>query len=225
MTSTESPVVLQTERLILRLADPYNDADAEKILSFYVNGSGGHEKLGLSNIDDVRLQHKANGPRAEYCTLAPPPVGSYFLIHLPANDSTHNGHDPADTKREGPQIGMVSMSFRPEMPWPDLGWALHAAYEGNLYATEAARAALAWWRDVIGIKEVWAGTLPNNAKSQRCAERVGFVRAGTMDIVFGDPPDESQRIKDAAAFVLPGMQWRSGLTVYPTVQHNQSLSK
>lgn len=219
MASAASPVVLHTQRLILRLADPSNDADAERILSMYVGGSGGHEKLGLSKVDDVRRQHKANGPRAELCTLAPPPVGSYFIIFLPANDDSHNHHDQGDSRREGQQIGMVSMSFRPEVPFPDLGWALYAQYEGKFYATEAARAALAWWRDVIGVKDVWAGTLPDNGRSQRCAERVGFVRAGSLDIVFGDPPDESQRVKDACAFVLPGMTWPSGITVYPTVQH------
>ncbi len=60
--------------------------------------------------------------------------------------------------------------------------------------------------------------MPDNARSQKCAERIGFVRAGTLDVVFGNPPHESQRIKGALAFVLPGMEWKEGMTIYPTIQ-------
>ena len=59
------------------------------------------------------------------------------------------------------------------------------------------------------------GTLPGNEKSQRLAERIGFVKAGTINVVFGLPPDE-ELISGAVGFVLPGMEWTDGRTIYPT---------
>ena len=109
------------------------------------------------------------------------------------------------------------MSFRPEIGFPDLGYGIRDAYQGRGYASEAGIKTVQWWRDVIGVKHIWCETLPDNAKSQRCAERIGFVRAGTLDVVFGNPPDENQRVVGAVAFVLPGMAWKEGLTIYPTI--------
>ena len=103
------------------------------------------------------------------------------------------------------------------MPYPDLGYVLYAAYEGKGYATEAGIKAVEWWRDVIGVKEIWCGTMPDNARALKCAERIGFVRGGTIDVIPGNPPDESKRFKGAVALVLPGMEWKEGLAIYPTI--------
>lgn len=202
-------VTLRTERLKLRLADPTDDADCQEIISLYNDqnaGKGGNSKIGIKTIADVREKHRVCGPRSEYCTLAPPPSGMFFLAYLPSAEP--GGHDTL--------IGNIALSFRPEMPYPDLGYGILGPYERQGFATEAGRKALQFWRDVIGVKELWCGTLPGNERSQRCAERIGFVRAGNFDVVFGQPPDE-ERVSGAVGFVLPGMKWTDGLTIYPTI--------
>ena len=207
----ELPSVLHTERLVLRLADPSNPADCDKIISTYTDsrsGSGGHGKVALNTMADVQRKHELHGPKAQFCTLVPPPRGMYFLIHL--RDNENDEHEP-----KGPFIGIAAISFRAEMPYPDLGWALFGQYQGHGYATEAGREALRFWHDLVGVKEICAVTMEDNVKSQKCAERIGFVKAGTLEIVFGEAPNESWA--KGRAMTLPGMKWQDGLTLRPTI--------
>ena len=207
--SEREPVVLHTERLILRLADPYNDKDCKDIIRLYNDphaGLGGNAKVSIKSNEDVRAKHQSHGPRAELCTLAPPPYGMMFLCHL---------LQPGSSDTEGDLIGAIGMSFRPEMPYPDIGYMLFLPYNGKGYASEAGKTVLQWWRDVIGVKEIFCGALEDNFQSQRLAERIGFVRAGTFNVVFGHPPDE--KMATALAFVLPGMEWEEGRTIRPTI--------
>ena len=205
------PTILRTERLMLRLADPSSPSDCLEIISTYKDsrsGQGGHGKVALNTIADVQHKHKLNGPKAQFCTLAPPPKGMYFLIYL-----SSPGTAEAETKEAF--IGIAGISFRPDMPYPDLGWALLSEFQGYGYATEAGREALHFWRHHIGVKEICAVTLEGDAKSQKCAERIGFVKAGTLDIVFGEARNGSRAT--GRGMVLPGMKWQEGLTLRPTI--------
>jgi hypothetical protein len=87
-------------------------------------------------------------------------------------------------------------------------------YQGQGYATEAARAVLEFWRDVIGVREICAMTLDRNEKSRRLAERIGFVKAGPVDVYFGERGSEEKVM--GRGFVLPGMEWQEGLWIRPT---------
>lgn len=204
---TSRPYTLQTERLSLRLANPNSAEDCEKILKTYTDdqtGAGGHGKVGLSSIEDIRYKYFLHGPRADFCTLAPPPQGHFFLVSL-----------RQDGNVEGDYIGIAGISFRASMPYPDLGWAIFGPYQGYGYATEAARAALKFWREVAGVKEVCAIVEEENERSERLAERVGFVKAGTLEIFFGVPPEEQRKV--GRGFVVPGTEWKDGLWIRPTV--------
>lgn len=226
LDSKDIPVTLHTSRLILRMADPDSEADCLTIVKTFNDanaGKGGNNRVGVSDTASVRAKHKKFGPqsRPDLCTLAPPPKGMFFFIYLPTSSTTT---DESEKTHEPEYIGFIALSFRPEMPFPDLGYGVRGPFEGKGYASEAGKRAMEWWRDVIGVKEMWVGTLPDNVRSQRCAERIGFVRAGTMDVVFGDPPDEAGRIKNACGFMLPGMEgrWPEGKTLYPTINASYS---
>ena len=210
-SKSEQPYILYTDRLILRLNDPSKDEDCQlmvKVVNGQESGKGGVAKIGISSVEDVRYKQKVHGLRAEFCTLAPPPRGIYFMVYL---RHTIEGKDV-----EGDFVGLISIACRCEMPYPDLGWAVFGPYQGRGYATEAGREALRFWRDVIGVKELCAMTLDGNVRSERLAERIGFVRAGPVEIIFGLPPNEEKFV--GRGFVLPGgMQWRDGLWIRPQI--------
>lgn len=192
---------LRTERLKLRLIDPDSQSDLEEYVRLYNShrkDAGGSDNLPPSmTVDYLRLKHELHSPKAELCTLSPPPKGYIHLIYL-LND---NGEDAL--------IGNVNMAFRPEMSCPDLGYAILPAYHGQGYATEAARESLRFWHEEVGVKDIFAGTAKENVKSQNVVKRLGFVEGGWSKIVFGLPPDE--KMDDMKVFVLPGMgQWPEG---------------
>lgn len=205
---------IRTKRLILHLADPWSPSDCQEIIHIYSDPHAAKNAVsGIKTVADVQEKFKRHGPKPELCTLAPAPRGMYFLIYL-SSDATGDEHG---SNSKGVLIGDIILSFRPEMPYPDFGFALLAPYEGCGYATEAGQAVLRFWRDTVGVKEIFVGTAPDNVRSQKLAERLGFVRAGTFDVVFGYPPNERKET-GGLAFVLPGMEWIEGKTMMLTVR-------
>jgi RimJ/RimL family protein N-acetyltransferase len=69
--------------------------------------------------------------------------------------------------------------WRPE-GWPgtEVGWGLHPDAQGKGYGVEAATAAIDYAFDVLGWTEVIHCIDPDNAPSQRLAERVGSANLG-----------------------------------------------
>lgn len=207
----EQPTTLRTARLMLRLADPSSDYDCEEILRSYKNQQTDQSppsRISMDTVASIRKKHRIHGPKARYCTLAPPPRGMYFLIYLP--NPNPDQQDDRETL-----VGIMTMCFRAEMPYPDLGYGISHQHQGNGYATEAGREVLSFWRDTVGVKEVCAMTSDDNVKSQVLAERIGFVKAGTVDVVFGQPPNESW--SKGRVLVLPGMEWKDGLVLRPAM--------
>lgn len=197
--STLLPTTLQTPRLTLRLADPSNDLDCQQLIAIYTDphaSLGGNARVGINTPADVRAKHEKHGPRQELCTRAEAPRGMFHLVYL--KDSGPGGEKC---------VGMIALSFREEMPYPDLGYALFHDYWGRGYAPEAGREVLKFWTETVGVKEVFAGALEGNERSLKCAERIGFVRAGVFDVEFGAEGEDGKRVR-AVAMVLPGMRWR-----------------
>lgn len=85
-----------------------------------------------------------------------------------------------------PFAGFVGLG-RPEwMPVVEIGWRLARPYWGHGYATEAARAALAWGfanltRGGEPLDEIVAFVVPANGRSQRVMERLGMARDPAAD--------------------------------------------
>lgn len=66
-------------------------------------------------------------------------------------------------------------------PCVEIGWRLAAAHHGKGYATEAAREALRYGFEELGLDEIVALTIPANAPSRRVMEKLGMVRDETAD--------------------------------------------
>ena len=85
-----------------------------------------------------------------------------------------------ELKGTGELVGVLVFTPFQDLPYVDLGWRLHPDHWGNGYATEAARGALAYGFDTLGLDEVAATTLPDNERSRAVMERLGMTYAGEV---------------------------------------------
>lgn len=79
-------------------------------------------------------------------------------------------------------VGLSVPSFDAAFtPCVEIGWRLAREQQGRGYATEAARAALAFGFDQLRLNEVVAFTVPVNAPSLRVMEKLGMTRDAADD--------------------------------------------
>jgi RimJ/RimL family protein N-acetyltransferase/GNAT superfamily N-acetyltransferase len=60
-------------------------------------------------------------------------------------------------------------------PCVEVGWTLAVPYRGRGYATEAARSAVRFGFDTLGLDEVVSFTVPENLESRRVMEKIGMT--------------------------------------------------
>jgi RimJ/RimL family protein N-acetyltransferase len=74
-------------------------------------------------------------------------------------------------------IGLNPVTFdAPFAPAVEVGWRLGRRYWGHGYATEGARAALAFGFDTLGLDEIVSFTTPGNRRSWRVMQKLGMTR-------------------------------------------------
>jgi ribosomal-protein-alanine N-acetyltransferase len=66
-------------------------------------------------------------------------------------------------------------------PFVEVGWRFAVDAWGHGYATEAARAAVAWGFDVLGLDEIASWTTVANLKSRAVMERLGMTHDPSDD--------------------------------------------
>lgn len=91
----------------------------------------------------------------------------------------------AETKVDRAFVGFIGLS-RPRFeahftPCIEVGWRLVRAAWGKGYATEGARASLAYGFDVLGLEELVSFTVPANVRSLRVMEKLGMTRSPHED--------------------------------------------
>jgi RimJ/RimL family protein N-acetyltransferase len=81
--------------------------------------------------------------------------------------------------------GFVGLSIprfeAPFTPCIEIGWRLAAEHWNRGYATEGARAALAFAFDALQVEEVVSFTVPANRRSRRVMEKIGMVHSPCDD--------------------------------------------
>ena len=85
------------------------------------------------------------------------------------------GYAPWGVFCGGKLIGQCGLNFVPEFEETEVLWALHPDAWGKGYATEAARAALTFGFETIGLALIFAVTKPENFASQAVMKRLGLV--------------------------------------------------
>ncbi|HJV95143.1 MAG TPA: GNAT family N-acetyltransferase [Albitalea sp.] len=157
--------VLDTERLRLRtLAED----DAPFILEL-INEPSWLRFIGDRGVRSVEQarDYLVKGPIAMHARHG----FSLYLIEL---------------KDGGVPIGLCGLIKRDSLPDVDLGYALLPRFWGRGYAREAAAAALAHGVGVLGLQRIVAITSPDNDRSMRLLEQIGFGRERRVALSEGE---------------------------------------
>jgi RimJ/RimL family protein N-acetyltransferase len=88
-------------------------------------------------------------------------------------------------------VGLMVPSFQAHFtPCVEIGWRLAVAHWGQGFATEAARAALAFGFATAGLGEIVSFTTAGNARSRAVMERLGMTRDPADDFDHPNLPPE-----------------------------------
>ncbi|MET9271304.1 GNAT family N-acetyltransferase [Kribbella sp. NPDC003557] len=105
--------------------------------------------------------------------------------------------------------GLNAPTFEaPFLPGVEIGWRLAKGAWGNGYATEAARAALAYGFGPAGFDEILSFTATTNVPSQRVMQRIGMVHDEAGD--FDHPRiAEDSPLRRHVLYRIDRAQWES----------------
>jgi RimJ/RimL family protein N-acetyltransferase len=165
-TETETPNVLETERLTLR---KLSLDDAPFVMNL-VNQPSFLRYIGDKNVrnNDDAIRYLTTGPLASYEQFG---FGLYLVT----------------VKETGKPAGMCGLLKRDSLPDADVGFAFLPEYWSQGLAFESAAAVLNHgWQD-CGLKRILAITSLDNDASIRLLERLGFKSEGMTKIAPDQP--------------------------------------
>jgi RimJ/RimL family protein N-acetyltransferase len=134
-----------------------------------------------------------------------------LAIRIDANfDRNGFGLWAVEVRNVTPFIGFIGLTM-PRFdahftPCVEIGWRLSADQWGRGYATEGARAALAFAFDVVGLREVVSFTVPANLRSRRVMEKIGMKRDPAEDFDHPWLPKGHPLQRHVLYRVVPPMQ-------------------
>lgn len=104
-------------------------------------------------------------------------------------------------------VGLAVPAFQASfMPCVEIGWRLAAAWWGRGYATEAARAALAFGFKTLCLAEIVSFTVHNNLPSWRVMDRLGMTHAPADDFEHPNLPP-GHRLRPHVLYRLRRADW------------------
>lgn len=153
--------VLETERLVLRWLAT---GDSAFILEL-VNEPSWLKFIGdkgVATLEDAE-RYIRNGPLEMYTRLG---FGLYLV----------------ELKESGEPIGICGLIKRETLEDADLGFAFLPRFWGKRYAFESASATLSFGKRVLGLSRIVAITSPDNFRSVKLLERLGFRFERTLQL-------------------------------------------
>lgn len=155
--------ILETERLILREAEP---GDASFVLDL-LNQPSFKKYIGDRGVRTV--EHAREYIAARFTKSYRDNGFGLWVMELRAI---------------GTPIGLCGFVRRTELPDPDIGFALLPQFEKKGYAFEAAAAVMRYGEGTLRISRVLAITTLDNESSGRLLEKIGL--AFEREIAMGD---------------------------------------
>jgi RimJ/RimL family protein N-acetyltransferase len=105
-------------------------------------------------------------------------------------------------------VGLSVPSFQAHfMPCVEIGWRLAHEYWRHGYATEAARAVLAFGFRELALNEIVSFTVPPNWRSRRVMERLDMKTSACDDFEHPDLP-KGHPLRSHALYRLSKREWR-----------------
>ena len=131
-------------------------------------------------------------------------AAAYMARSEAAFDSIGMGRFAIERKADGAFLGsaglMPGRDHIPFAPYIDIGWRLAPAFQGQGYATEAARAVAEDGFARLGLSEIFAVTAVTNRASRAVMRRIGFIHHPGLDFEnTGVPADDPNRASVAYA--------------------------
>lgn len=132
------------------------------------------DPFAAMNADPVVMQHFHHGVRTRQETAD-------FMVRI-ENEFDRRGFGlwAVEVPEIAPFVGFVGLHEAvfeaPFTPAVEVGWRLARRFWGNGYATEAARAAVAFGFQRAGLSEIVSFTNVDNIRSQRVMQRIGMIR-------------------------------------------------
>jgi [ribosomal protein S5]-alanine N-acetyltransferase len=134
-----------------------------------------------------------------------PTVEDIAALILAERDSPNAGLMTIVRKHEGDVIGYCGLLFygRGSPQEPELAYELLRRTHGVGYATEAARAVVAWAAE-IGYRRLWAGVRAWNVTSRHVLHKLAFVDDGQIepDAKYGDTLVTARTFRKTARWAI-----------------------
>ena len=154
-------IIARTKRLTIRRLEP-EDAPFFREL---VNTPGWVQFIGQRNIhtDAEALAYLEGGIFKSYRESG----YGFYMVELT------DGQLP---------LGINGIVLRGSLPGPDFGFAFLPQYMGKGYAVESSEAVLSHVKNDLVIEELYAISLPENERSLRLLEKLGFQNQGPIEL-------------------------------------------
>ncbi len=109
-------------------------------------------------------------------------------------------------------LGLSTPRFEAHFtPSVEIGWRFSAEHWGHGYATEGARAVLAFGFDVLRLEEIVSFTVPGNARSRHVMEKIGMKYGPTDDFDHPLLPD-GHPLRRHVLYRITRSAWTRGRT-------------
>jgi len=159
-------MIAETPRLILRLLQ---ETDLPDLVRMYGHDANMRYLPSGAGIDAERVEKGLAGHLAHYETWG------YGLWGI-------------EEKQSGLLIGHCGLQKLDVLPQTEVAYLLDEPYWGQGYATEAARAAVTWGFDSLGLDDICGLAVPHNTASLRVIEKldmqfVGPLQAWGLDLL------------------------------------------
>jgi ribosomal-protein-alanine N-acetyltransferase len=114
------------------------------------------------------------------------PESEAFRARIAAHDAAHGFGFRGVFRRGEPglvgMVGLLHVAFAAHFtPNVEISWRIAAAQQRQGFAEEAARLCLAHGFGALGLSEIVAWTIPDNAPSWRLMEKLGMRFDGTFE--------------------------------------------